>query len=145
MKTVFVAELRRQYGETRKLARSQSLYDFGSGLGRIYVRYSKLHEHDRAFYGLRKTDLQKLRGCPSFLCFLWDGQTQPLILPFARFQHLFQEGKAAEDGQYKVQIFLAGGVELYVAGAGRVQLSGDYGWETIARSIGQGGENAANV
>ena len=62
----------------------------GDGLARIYVRYSKIHPGDRTFYGLREEDLQRLEGHPSVLCFLWDGQVEPLLIPFLEFEDVFQ-------------------------------------------------------
>jgi hypothetical protein len=62
----FLETLTNRYGGSlRKLDRSQSLYEMGGGVVRIYIRYSKVHPGNRTFYGLREEDLQRLEGHPS--------------------------------------------------------------------------------
>ena len=100
-KVAFLDQLEQRFGNIRKLPNSLSLYDIGAGAARIYVRYSKLHERNQAFYGLRQKDLQQLEGHSSFLCLLWNGQTEPLILPFADYEEIIRQLTPAEDGQYK--------------------------------------------
>ncbi len=56
-KDTFLAELRKRFGYLRKLEHSNSLYDVGNGDVRIYIRYSKVHARNSAFYGLRREDL----------------------------------------------------------------------------------------
>ena len=120
----------------RKLEGSQSLYEIGDGAARIYIRYSKVHNQDRTFYGLREEDLRKLEGFPSVLCFLWDGQTEPLFIPFSEYEEIFRVLTPASDGQFKVQIYLGGaGDELYIASAGRFNIEGDYGWDRLGLVI----------
>ena len=103
---VFLKELTERYGALHKLGRSQSLYEIGDGAARVYVRYSKVRSGDRTFYGLREEDLQKLEGHPSVICFLWDGQTEPLLVPFSEYEEVFHTASPAGDGQYKVQVSL---------------------------------------
>ncbi len=135
-KTAFFEELARRYGPQRKLKRSQSLYDVGDGRARIYIRYSKVHEGGRTFYGLREKDLQKLEGRPSLLCFLWKGQTEPLLLPFSEYEDVFQSTSPAGDGQYKAQIYLQDdGTELYIARTGRFNVEGYSGWGELEALI----------
>lgn len=128
-KTAFLQNLTKQYGPIRKLDRSQSLFEIGEDVARIYVRYSKVHHGNRTFYGLRDEDLQTLEGHPSLICFLWDGQTEPLLVPFSDYEEVFQSTSPASDGQYKAQVFLQGeGTELYIAKAGRFNVEGHVGW-----------------
>jgi len=78
-KVTLLQELVRKYGALRKLDRSQSLYEIGDGVARIYIRYSKVHSKNQTFYGLREEDLRQLEGHPSLICFLWNGQKEPLF------------------------------------------------------------------
>jgi len=96
VKTNFLDELIKRFGILHKLERSQSLFEIGSGAARVYIRYSKIHSRNQAFYGLREVDLKMLQGHPSIICFLWDNQKEPLLVPFA----LWNKG----DGSNKVNI-----------------------------------------
>jgi hypothetical protein len=131
-KTAFLRELAERYGSLRKLDRSQSLYEIGDGAARVYIRYSKVHSGARTFYGLREEDLQKLEGHPSIICFLWNGQTEPLLVPFSEYEDVFQSTSPAGDGQYKAQVYLQDdGTELYIAKAGRFNVEGHFGWSEL--------------
>jgi len=132
----FLAQLRNRAGDLRSLPKSQSLFETRDGRVRIYVRYSKRHLGDRTFYGLRRQDLQQLEGHRSFICFVWDEQDEPLIVPFDRYEDLFQSVAPAPDGQYKVQVFLRSEArELYVAGAGRFNIESHFGWDEFQRAV----------
>ncbi|MDY6864228.1 MAG: YciI family protein [Thermodesulfobacteriota bacterium] len=85
---------------------------------RIYIRYSKVHPGGRTFYELRKEDLQKLEGYPSVICFLWEGQSEPLFVPFSDYEDIFQSILPAADGQYKAQIYLQNYGIYYIANEG---------------------------
>jgi len=135
-KEAFLKELSERYGSIHKLEGSQSLYEIGEGATRIYIRYSKTHKRNQTFYGLREEDLQKLEGHPSVICFLWNGQTEPLFVPFSEYEDVFQSTSPAGDGQYKVQIYLKDdGTELYIAGAGRFNVEAYFGWDEIENLI----------
>ena len=135
VKTEFLKGLR-YYGPLHKLGRSQSLYEIGNGVARVYIRYSKVHPNGRAFYGLRAEDLSHLEGHPSVLCFLWDSQDRPLIVPYEDYEQVFQSVSPASDGQFKVQaIFQESGDELYIAQAGRFSVAGNLGWEEFEALI----------
>src|SRR2546428_209909 len=112
----FLALLGQRYGRLSKLDGSQSLFDVGHNVARIYVRYSRLHAGRGTFYGLRKQDLSRLEGRSSFICLLWDGQDTPLLVPFADYEDVFAETSPAPDGQYKSQVRVGeSGTELYIA------------------------------
>lgn len=131
----FIRELRQRLGLLRSLPHSQSLFETAEGSVRLYLRYSKRHAGDRTFYGLRRQDLQQLEGHRSFICFIWDDQTVPLILPFAKYEDLFQAIAPAGDGQYKTQVFLRpDGAELYVASAGRYNVESHFGWDELEQA-----------
>ena len=132
-KLSFLSELTKRFGTLRKLERSQSLYEIGDGAARIYIRYSRIHDRRQTFYGLREEDLHELEGHPSVICFLWNSQTEPLLVPFAEFEEVFQSTSPAGDGQYKVQVYLQDeGAELYIAQAGRFNVEGYLGWRELS-------------
>jgi hypothetical protein len=135
-KIAFLRELTQRYGSLRKLGRSQSLYEIGDGAARVYIRYSRVHSGNRTFYGLREEDLQGLEGYPSLICFLWNDQIEPLLVPFAEYEDVFQSISPAGDGQYKAQVYLQDdGTELYVARAGRFNVEGHFGWGELEALI----------
>jgi len=128
----FLEELRTRFGRVRKLDHTQSLFEVGEGSVRVYIRYSRLHSDKETFYGLRQQDLQLLEGRRAFICFLWDGQAEPLLVPFSEYEEVFQAISPASDGQYKVQVFLNDdGTELYVARVGRFNAEGYFGWDAL--------------
>ncbi len=136
-KSVFLKQLSQVYGRLDKLGRSQSLYAVGDDAARLYIRYSKVHGGQRTFYGLRREDLHQLEGRSSFICFLWDDQAEPLLVPFPDYEALFQSISPASDGQYKVQVYpRSGSTELYVAQAGRFNVEGNFGWRGLEKAVG---------
>jgi len=132
LKPVLLSELKKRYGLLRKLAGSESLYEIGDRAARVYVRYSKVHKRNEAFYGLRREDLQQLEGLPSVVCFLWDGQAEPLFVPFADYEEVLQSCAPAKDGQYKAMIFPQDdGTEIYFPKAGRFNVEGNFGYGVL--------------
>jgi hypothetical protein len=136
LKIRFLAELKNRYGQLHKLNQSLSLYVLGENALRIYIRYSKVHGDRSTFYGLREEDLRQLAGHPSLICFLWDGQKEPLFIRFSDYEDVFHSTSPARDGQYKVMIFLQeGATELYIARSGRFNVEGDFGWHRLESEI----------
>jgi hypothetical protein len=128
----FLLELRARFPSLRKLSSSLSLFQVPESSARIYIRYSKVHDERRTFFGLREIDLKSLEGHPSIICFLWDGQAQPLLLPYSAFEEVFASATPARDGQFKVQVFLdPSSTELYIAGIGRFNVDGYFGWNEL--------------
>lgn len=139
----FLEELSKRFGSLRKLDRTQSLYEIVDGGVRVYIRYSKVHQRketlyglgkDRkeTFYGLRQEDLQAIEGHPAFICFLWNGQVEPLLVPFSDYEDVFQSVSPARDGQYKIQVLLnEDGTDLYIARVGRFNAEGYFGWDAL--------------
>jgi len=128
--------IRKRFGELHKIGGSQSLFKLGNDAARIYIRYSRLHPGGRTFFGLREIDLRQLEGHNSFLCFLLDDGSPPLLIPYEDFEEVFRSAQAAKDGQYKVQL-LSGrqALELYVARQGRFNVEGYVGFEGLSRSL----------
>jgi hypothetical protein len=135
-KQLFLEKLHARYGALHGMQNSQSLYEIGDGACRVYIRYSKIHGLNSTFYGLRQEDLRQLEGQPAVICFLWAGQSEPLLVPFTDYEELFQSLSPARDGQYKAQVYIHGdATELYVAGAGRFNVEAYVGWQTIDRIL----------
>lgn len=131
-----VEELRRRFGEVRKVKGSESLFIIGDEAARIYFRYSKVHPRGRTFFGLRDVDLRQLEGHNAYLCFMLNDGSPPLFVPFADFEEVFHNAQPAKDGQYKVQLITQSGtLELYVARQGRFNVEGYVGFETLDRSM----------
>jgi len=136
LKQALLMKLHDRYGALRKMEKSQSLYEIGNGACRVYIRYSKIHGSNSTFYGLRQEDLRLLEGHPAVICFLWEGQSEPLLVPFADYEDVFQSLSPAGDGQYKVQVYIHGdATELYIAGAGRFNVEAHVGWQGVERIL----------
>lgn len=136
LKSEFLKELTIRYGALKKIGNSQSLFEVVDSKIRLYIRYSKLHKSDRMFYGLREDDLKQLEGHQSIICFLWDTQTEPLILPFSDYEDIFQSTSPSSDGQYKILIFLqADSTELYIPRAGRFNVESNFGWTVLENLV----------
>ncbi len=128
-RVAFVEEMEKRYGALSKLPNSQSLYEIGGGLCRVYIRYSKLHPRLLTFFGLRRDDLRQLQGHRAYIAFLWDGQSEPLLVPFAEFEEVFADSEPALDGQYKAQVYpREDATILYIARAGRFNVESYFGW-----------------
>ncbi len=136
LKDDFLNDISTQFGNLVKLKGSQSLYSVNKDSFRLYIRYSKVHNGTSCFFGFREKDLRELEGALSFICLLWDGQVKPLILPFSDFEEIFKNVEPAEDGQYKVRVFLEEyGTELYIARVGRFNVDGYFGFEELLKEI----------
>ncbi len=134
-----IAEIEACFGEMRRLPRSNSMFVVGDEAARVYFRYSKVHKRREAFFGLRKVDLLQLEGHNSFIALLTDDVSQPVFLPYAAFEGMFQQISPARDGQYKVLLLRGHGTrELYVPGRGRFNVNAYTGLETIRQGIEAG-------
>lgn len=134
LKTEFLKQLANRVGQLKRIGRSHSLFEVVDGGARIYIRYSKMHGRNQAFYGLRDIDLKALAGYRSVICFLWDGQREPLCVPFSEYEDVFRDVVPATDGQYKVQVYnYDEGIELYIARAGRFNVESNLGWSAVER------------
>ena len=134
-KTSLLEQLTSKYGKPKLLPGSLSLFEIGNGLARIYIRYSKIHGRNQAFYGLRQEDLKQLEGFNSVICFLWNNQTEPVFIPFSDFEEVFNTLTPASDGQFKAQIYQDDGIEFYLANAGRFNIEGFCGWHNLDNMI----------
>jgi hypothetical protein len=136
VRTTFVEELKRRFGDVRKREGSESLYEVGRNGVRVYIRYSRVHNNKRGFYGLRQRDLQELDGHPSVVCFLWDDQMQPLVIPFVEYEELFHSLSPASDGQFKVMVYpQVEGTQLYVNNVGRFSVEAHFGWDKLETMV----------
>lgn len=130
----------------RKSPDSESLFEIPESSCRIYIRYSKVHARSRTFFGLRQADLRWLEGHRSVLCFLWDGQPIPLLVPFAAFEDVFSSLTPAQDGQFKVQVYPdPDSTELYIANAGRFNVEGYFGWNEMNTFVDETTRSTASL
>jgi hypothetical protein len=135
-KTNLVAALRDRFGEIHKLGGSESLFAVGDDAARVYIRYSKIHDNGRTFFGLREVDLRQLEGHNAFLCFILDDGSSPLFVPYGDFEEIFRSAETAKDGQYKLQLISQGDArELYIARQGRFNVEGYVGYDALTRSL----------
>lgn len=123
----FVASLEREFGRLQRLGTGTSLFSV-QDRARIYVRYSKAHRGGSTFFGLRRDDVALLEGFPSFIAFLWDGQREPLLVPYEQFAGVFNSIEPSGDGQYKVHVYASEeGTDLHIARAGRFGVDSHFG------------------
>ncbi len=135
-KATFLQDLQKRFGSLEKFGDSLSLFKIKGTDIRIYIRYSKTYPGQKTWYGLRKYDLEQLEGHPSLLCFLWDEQKEPLLIPYADYEDVFQTITPADDGQYKAQILLQeDATELYLARVGRFNVDGYFGWLQVEKLL----------
>lgn len=136
MKTIEKESILKQiitdFGAVEKIGSSDSLYQLQNSNIRIYFRYSKLHDRGTTFYGLRASDLKELEGYPSVICFLWNGQQEPVFIPGTFFEEILAGTNPASDGQYKAQIYIQNNtIEIYFPKIGKFNIEGYFGWSEI--------------
>ncbi len=130
-----VGKIKTDFGNLRKLGDGNSLYEIPSTGVLIYFRYSRLSQkgnYTAAFYGLRKPDIDLLQGKQSFICFVWDEEKSPILLPFNYFESYITQLPPSLDGQYKVQLYFKNtGTEFYIARVGKFNVDAYYGLKAI--------------
>lgn len=115
---------------------SQSLFDVADGAGRLYLRYSRVHEQGTAFFGLRHADLLELDGHESFICLFTDGDSPPLFIPHSDFEQIIRQSPLATDGQYKVRLLSRNAThELFIPRVGWFNLDGYGGTAALASRL----------
>ena len=124
-----LARISKEYGSLEKIGLGDSLYQIANTDIRIYFRYSRVHNSDTTFYGLREIDLKQLEGHLSVVCFLWNNQTEPIFMPSTFLEDLFIGRSPASDGQYKAQILLKDdAIEFYLPKQGKFNIEAFVGW-----------------
>ncbi len=87
-----------------------------------------------------------LEGQKSVICFLWDAQEAPLLVPYAAFEEVFAALSPAEDGQYKVQVYPSPiSTEMYIANAGRFNVEAYFGWNELNIPVDHGTRSQAST
>jgi len=77
-----------------------------------------------------------LEGFPSFIAFLWDGQKEPLLIPYQQFSDVFRSVEPASDGQYKAHIYMSEeGTDLHIVRAGRFGVDSYFGLAELRAAI----------
>ena len=127
----FLSSLEREFGRLHRLGTSTSLFNIRDK-ARVYVRYSKVHKRGATFFGLRREDVALLEGYPSFIAFLWDVQSEPLLIPYEQFAVVFHSVDPASDGQYKVHIYTnEEGTDLHIVRAGKFGVDSHFGLRAL--------------
>ncbi|HEV8606165.1 MAG TPA: hypothetical protein VGQ99_12405, partial [Tepidisphaeraceae bacterium] len=86
-------------------------------------------------FGLREVDLRQLQAHNSFICLFTDAN-EPVFVPYADFEALFDQGAVAQDGQYKVQLLRQeGNTSLYIPRKGRFNVDAFVGFQTLADAV----------
>jgi hypothetical protein len=131
VKTEFIELLQSTFGSLRKLPGSDSLFANERGV-QFYLRYSRLHDRARAFFGLRQIDLARLQGTHAYICLLTTSASSAVFLPYDAYEQVFASSSLASDGQYKIQLLDSpNGVELYVPKQGRFNVEAHVGLESL--------------
>jgi hypothetical protein len=135
LRNEFLISIENEFGRLNRLGKSNSLFVIREK-ARLYVRYSKLHQRGSTFFGLRQEDLALLEGFPSFIAFLWDGQKDPLLVPYEQFASAFHSVEPANDGQYKVHIYSnEEGTDLHIVRAGRFGVDSYFGLADLRAAV----------
>jgi hypothetical protein len=123
------------FGRVQKIGNGNSLFKIIANDVVIYFRYSRISRHrgqPSAFYGLRNEDLKLMEGKNAFVCFVWDEENSPVLIPFARFEYYFSLYPPANDGQYKVLLFFSrSGTEMYISKVGKFNLDAYFGTKAL--------------
>jgi hypothetical protein len=131
----FLSSLEREFGALQRLRTSNSLFIVQDRV-RLYVRYSKIHPRGSTFYGLRQEDVAQLEGFPSFIAFLWDGQREPLLIPYEQFSSVFRSTDPSRDGQYKAHVYLGKeGTDLHFVRAGKFGVDSHFGLSKLRAAV----------
>lgn len=135
----FLSSLEREFGRLRRLGTSTSLFTIQDKT-RVYIRYSKVHKRGSTFFGLRQEDIALLEGFPSFIAFLWEGQREPLLVPYEQFAAAFRSVDPASDGQYKVHVYVnEEGTDLHIVRAGRFGVDSHFGLRELRAAVLESG------
>lgn len=120
-----------EYGTLKKIGDGNSLFEISSNNALVYFRYSKVTKKGQissTFFGLRNSDLKFLQGTNSFICFVWDDERSPILLPYNHFESYLSMYEPSNDGQYKVQIYIKPtSTEFYIARVGKFNVDSYYG------------------
>lgn len=67
---------------------------------------------------------------------LWDGQTEPLLLPFAEYEDIFRSITPGDDGQYKAHLYVReSGVDFAINRVGRFDVESHFGWGLLDAAV----------
>jgi len=135
LRNEFLTATENEFGYFNRIGKSNSLFNIRDK-ARLYVRYSKMHYRGSTFFGIRQEDLALLEGFQSFIAFLWDGQKEPLLVPYEQFAPVFSSVEPASDGQYKVHIYSNDeGTDLHIVRAGRFGVDSYFGLKQLRDAV----------
>jgi hypothetical protein len=126
-----INKIETKFGKLKKVGDSNSLYEISSISTLIYFRYSKVSKvgsYTKGFFGLRNKDLNIIKGKTSFICFVLNKISEPILIPFRNYEYDFGLFPSSSDGQYKVLLFFKKfGTEFYIANVGKYNVDAYYG------------------
>jgi hypothetical protein len=126
-----ITKIENDFKKKKKIGNGNSLYEISSISTLIYFRYSKVSKmgnHTKGFFGLRNEDLKIMKGKMSFICFVLDKISEPILISFRNYEYDFGLFGPSSDGQYKVHLFFKNfGTEFYIANVGKYNVDACYG------------------
>lgn len=112
-------DIENRFGKLNRVGSGNSLFYSATTDTFIYFRYGKM-QGIRAYYGLKKEDVDIARGNKFYVCFVTDHPDKFITIPYAVFEMYFDYAGEYQDGQYKPSLFfLETKVELYIPKSGR--------------------------
>lgn len=130
-----IEKIKQDFGNIRRIGDGYTLYQIVSNDVIIYFRYSKISpvgKYTKTFFGLRSNDVKLMQGKKSFICFVWDREDSPILLPFNHFENYFSNAEPSSDGQFKTLIFFKPtGTEIYFANIGKFNGDSYYGLNAL--------------
>jgi len=123
------------FGTAKKIGTGNSLFHIQSNNTLIYFRYSKIsksNNYSSSFYGLRNEELKLMQGKNAFICFVWNNDDSPILIPYSRFEYYLNLHPPSNDGQYKVHLFFKStGTEFYIAKVGKFNVDSYVGINSL--------------
>jgi hypothetical protein len=119
-----IEKIEESFGKPKRIGSGYTLFHFPSADIIVYLRYSKISVASKnvlkAFYGLRKEDIDLMQSKKSFICLITNDESKNLFIPFQQFASYFSITKPSNDGQYKtLSFFKQTGAEIYFSGIGK--------------------------
>jgi hypothetical protein len=126
-----INKIETDFGKLKKVGNGNSLYEITIINTLVYFRYSKVSKvgnYTKGFFGLRNEDIKIIGGKTSFICFVLDEISEPILIPFRNYEYDFGLFPPSSDGQYKVLLFFKKfGTEFYIANVGKYNVDAYYG------------------
>lgn len=125
-----------KFGKMKRIGSGYTLYHIPAIDVILYFRYSKISKASKnilkAFFGLRKVDIDLMQSKKSFICLITDDESKNLFIPYQQYESYFLEIAPTKDGQYKtLSFFKPTGTEIYFAGIGKFNAESYFNLDNI--------------